>query len=51
MRGSPSSGAAATETHEDSNPASAGRVPSIGSTTSTHSASPPAGETMPRSSE
>ena len=51
MRGSPSSGAAATETQEDSNPASAGRVPSIGSTTSTHSASPPAGETMPRSSE
>ena len=34
-RGSPSSGAAAIETQHDSSPASAGRVPSIGSTTST----------------
>ena len=40
MVGAPSSpsGAAATETQAASRPASAGRVPSIGSTTSTHSA-------------
>ena len=51
MVGSEPSGAAATDTQQDSRPASAGRVPSIGSTISTHSASPPEGETMPRSSE
>ena len=39
--GSPSSGAAATETQADSNPARAGLVPSIGSTTSTQRGSPP----------
>ena len=48
--GRPPNGAAATETHADSNPASAGRVPSIGSTTSTQRGSPP-GLTIPRSSE
>ena len=42
--------AAATETHADSSPAIAGLVPSIGSTTSTHSAWP-SGSTSPRSSE
>ena len=50
IAGSPSSGAAATDTQQDSRPASAGRVPSIGSTTSTAEASP-AGSTRPRSSE
>src|SRR6202035_3343584 len=48
--GSPSpSGASATATHADSRPAIAGRVPSIGSTTSTSVASGAA--TSPRSSE
>src|ERR1700683_4582916 len=48
--GSPSaSGASATATQQDSSPAIAGRVPSIGSTTSTKSAS--GGATKPRSSE
>ena len=47
--GSPwASGAAATETQADSRPAMAGRVPSMGSTTSTCSA--PGGATRPRSS-
>ena len=46
----PRIGAAATDTHADSSPAIAGRVPSIGSTTSTQRASSP-GMTMPRSSE
>ena len=49
--GSPSrNGASATLVHAASSPASAGRVPSIGSTTSTNSGEPP-GETIPRSSE
>ena len=47
---SASSGAAATDTQAASKPAIAGRVPSIGSTTSTQLGSP-AGETIPRSSE
>src|SRR4051794_41715823 len=42
MVGSPSpSGASATLVHAASSPASAGRVPSIGSTTRTNSAPPP----------
>ena len=48
--GSPSSFAAATETHAASKPAIAGRVPSIGSTIRTSLGSP-AGSTIPRSSE
>ena len=43
------SGAAATDTQHDSRPAIAGRVPSIGSTTSTVCA--PSGATSPWSSE
>ena len=50
--GSPSpSGASATLVQAASNPASAGRVPSIGSTISTNSGSPAPGVTIPRSSE
>src|SRR2546429_38723 len=45
------SGAAATDTQHDSRPAIAGRVPSMGSTTSTVVAPPPVGATSPRSSE
>ena len=45
-------GATATDTQHDSSPAIAGRVPSMGSTTSTVVAPPPAaGSTSPRSSE
>ena len=47
---SASSGAAATDTQAASNPAIAGRVPSIGSTTRTQLGRPP-GDTRPRSSE